>query len=144
MEKKRVVIDTGPVLQAALSPDAPAMHALRLLEKREIEVYLSYQLRSEYEDVLNRPEIRKKNPHLSPERVRALLEWLDERVKTETVVIRHVEFPADPDDEPVLNLAIEVAADYIVTRDERHLLALGRTQDWQLLYPHIRIVSTIR
>jgi len=47
---------------------------------------------------------------------------------------RYVEYPRDPNDEAILNLAIYVRADYLVARD-KDLLTLNRNRDFRLLYP---------
>jgi len=57
-----------------------------------------------------------------------------------TVLHRYVEYARDPDDEPVLNLAIHVKADYLVARD-KDLLDLDRDRDFRLIYPFLRIVT---
>jgi predicted nucleic acid-binding protein len=51
----------------------------------------------------------------------------------------YVAFERDPEDEMVLNLAIHLEADFIVSKD-RDLLDLSRTSGWQTAYPTIRII----
>jgi len=53
-----------------------------------------------------------------------------------------LQYPRDPDDEPILNLAIQEQVDYLVTRD-RDLLDLGRSVDFRLRYPFIRVVDPL-
>ena len=57
-----------------------------------------------------------------------------------TVLHRYVEYLRDPDDEPVLNLAIHVRADYLVVRD-KDLLELATDRDFRLLYSFLKIVT---
>src|SRR5712692_3611235 len=66
-DRSKVVFDTGPVLQAALSDMGPAFQALLLLDEEKIVVFTSPLVRSEYEDVLTRQSIREKNPVLTEE-----------------------------------------------------------------------------
>jgi len=84
--RKRIVFDTGVVLQAALSDAGPSFSALRLMGLELMVVVLSPQVREEYEDVLTRPAIRAKNPQLTEERAQAFLIRIDERTETVTVI----------------------------------------------------------
>lgn len=140
--RKKAVYDTGVVLQAALSDRGPSFHALRLLEEGRVIVVLSPQVRHEYEDVLTRPAIRRKHPFLTPERVQLLLDRIEARAEPVTVIRPYLQYPRDPKDEPILNLAIQEQADFIVTRD-RDLLDLDRSRDFRLLYPYLRIVDPL-
>lgn len=141
-DPKKVVPDTGSILQAALNPNGPASRGLRLLDTGEIVVFLSHQTRAEIEDILTRPAIREKYPRLGDGRAEAMLARLDAKARVVTVLRRYVEYPRDPDDEPVLNLAIEVQADYLVARDKA-LLDLDKSRDFRLMYPFLRIVDPV-
>lgn len=59
-----------------------------------------------------------------------------------TVTKSYIQFPRDPNDEPILNLAIQVKADYLVERD-RDLLDLGQSAYFRLLFPFIKIVDPL-
>lgn len=137
---KKVVFDTGIVLQATLSDLGPAFRAIQLLDVGLIAVFTSPPVRSEYEEVLTRSSIREKNPILTEERARAMLERLDAKAHEVTVLHRYVEYARDPDDDPILNLAIHVRADYLVARD-KDLLDLANDRDFRLIYPFLKIVS---
>jgi putative PIN family toxin of toxin-antitoxin system len=141
-DPRKVVPDTGFILQATLSPLGPASRLLWLVDSGEIMLYLSYQTREEIEDVLSRQAIREKYPRLDDGRVEAMLRRLDEKAQLVTVLRRFVEFPRDLDDEPVLNVAIHVQADYLVSRD-KDLLDLGRSRDFRMLYPFLRIIDPV-
>ncbi len=73
---------------------------------------------SEIRNVLSRPKILSKNPHLSDEYVEIFLT----RVLKKAVSIKSIspkfKYSRDPKDEKYLNLALEVEADYIVSRDK--------------------------
>ena len=142
MAKTKVVPDTGFILQATLNPSGPANAALLVLEMEEYEIYLSPQVREEIEDVLNRPAIRAKYPKLGDGRVEAMLQRLDVKSHLVTVIRTYMEFPRDPDDEPLLNVAIQEKADYILARD-KDLFDLGKSKDFRLLYPYLKIVDPV-
>ena len=134
------VFDTGIVLQAALSDRGPASVALQLMEESRIVVFISTQVREEYDAVLNRAAIRIKNPLLTNERVQEFLARIDAKTRVVTVIKSYIQFSRDPNDEPILNLAIQVKADYLVARDQ-DLLDLGQSADFRLLFPFVKIVD---
>lgn len=142
LPRKKAVYDTGVVLQAALSNRGPSFSALQLLEEGRVTVVLSPQVLYEYEDVLTRPDIRRKNPFLTPERVHFLLDRMEARAEPVTVIRPYLQYPRDPKDEPILNLAIQEQVDYLVTRD-KDLLDLDRSSDFRLLYPYLRVVDPL-
>jgi putative PIN family toxin of toxin-antitoxin system len=121
--KPVVIFDTGCVLQAAINPAGPAADAIDILDQDRITVYTSPRLRSEYEAILTRPAIRAKNLLMTDAQVEAGLARFDTKTAMVPNPPPYVNYPRDPDDEHVINLAIYVEADYIVTRD-KDLLAL--------------------
>jgi putative PIN family toxin of toxin-antitoxin system len=121
--KPIAVFDTGIMLQAAINPAGPAASALDQFDQEKVTVYLSPRLRSEWEDVLMRPSLRAKNPQITDAQVEAALQRFDARAIMVPNPPTYLVYPRDPDDEPVINLAIHVKASYLVTRD-RDLLDL--------------------
>ncbi len=92
---------------------------VELVEKGVIEAYTSSQILNELERVLAGPKFR-----LRREEVSSLVEYFIALMhvivpKSSTYVIRE-----DPSDNRILECALEVKADYIVT-DDKHLLRLG-------------------
>jgi putative PIN family toxin of toxin-antitoxin system len=138
----KIIYDAGVVLQATLHPSGPAGKALRLLERDEVMGFLSGRVREEYEDVLYRPSVRAKNAQLTDERAQAVLEWLDQEMTLIVHPTRVIEYPRDPKDEPVVNLALTVKADYLVTRD-KDLLDLHKSRDFRLLFPFLGVVDPV-
>lgn len=53
------VFDCNVYLQAAARGESIAAECLRMVEKGLVRLYLSEEILTEVEDVLNRPEIRK-------------------------------------------------------------------------------------
>lgn len=117
------VFDTGIVLQAALNPAGPAAAALEQFDRGLVTLYVSPRLRSEWEDVLTRPAVRARNPQLTDAQVEAALMRFDAHAVMVANPPSYILYPRDPNDEPVINLAIHVRARYLVTRD-RDLLDL--------------------
>ena len=77
-EKVKAVFDSGIVLQAALNPVGPAGQVFALLAAGEIEVYMRPLLRNEIEDILYRPDIRRKYPRLTDGRTEKMLRAIED------------------------------------------------------------------
>jgi putative PIN family toxin of toxin-antitoxin system len=129
-------------LQAATNDRSPAFACLLLVESNQVKLYLSPEILAEVRDVLTRPKVRRRFPHLMPERVDtfvqklATLGVLSTAVPDAGIVLR------DPDDLPYLNLAVAANADYIVSRD-KDLLDLMKDAGFVGSCPHLRIVDPV-
>jgi uncharacterized protein len=123
----RVVFDAMIFLQAVGSGRGPSFALLERLEGGDFQLFVSGETLDEVRDVLSRPSIRRKMPLLTDERVAALLDRVEHLATVLAQVSRRTALSRDPDDEPVLNLALEVDADYLVTRD-KDLLDLMREE----------------
>ncbi|MEP7341117.1 MAG: putative toxin-antitoxin system toxin component, PIN family [Acidobacteriota bacterium] len=114
----RVVFDCMIYLQATANENSPAAAALRLFDAGEIALYVSPAILSEIADVLNRPKVRQKNSRITDVNVEALLK----RLADKAVVLKNVpeafKYSRDPKDEPYINLAVAVGAQYLVSRDK--------------------------
>ena len=117
-DKPRVVFDCNVLLQAAAREKSTAAKCLNLAESGLIQLYVSREVLAEAEDVLNRPEIRAHFPDLSDEIVGAFLKRLQKLSVLIHPVPKKFSYPRDEDDEPYINLAVAVAADFIVSRDK--------------------------
>ena len=124
-ETPGVVFDCVILLQAAARQKSAAANCLDLAEKGLVQLFVSRETLVEIEDVLGRSEVRACFPDLSDEIAEAFLK----RLQTFATLIRNVperfSYPRDKDDEPYINLAIEVRARFLVTRD-KDLLDLMR------------------
>ena len=115
----------------------------RVIASKE-PLLLSSETLAELRSVLERPELRRKLPGITPERVAALLHHLAEMAFHVDPVRRHFQFPPDPKDEPYLNLAIEAPARSLLTRDKA-LLNLTESSDdcavrFKRLHPELQIL----
>ena len=122
------VLDTGVILQAALRPTGPAGRLLALLDKDLFTLHVSEEVIAEYEDVLARPSVRAKNPHLTAQLAAAIVERIRGRALLFSAPPDHFRYPRDPDDEHILNLAIETKAEYLVSRDKDLLDLMDENQ----------------
>ncbi len=143
--KYLVVFDTNTILQSLLSDKGPAAKCLAYFRRGEVDVAVSRETLKEARDVLSRSSLRDRYQQLTDEKVTALIEFLRYRGIYLREVTRWFEYPRDPKDEPFLNLAIEMKADYLVSRDN-DLLALRKWTDavgreFQRQYRFLKIVT---
>ena len=117
-EKPRAVFDCMVYLQAAAREESPAAACLRLAESRYIRLFISREIIREVENILSRDYIREHFKTLTDICVTAFLERLDKASEYMRIVPKHFDYQErDLKDEPYINLAIEVQADYLVSRD---------------------------
>ncbi|MGH9839792.1 MAG: putative toxin-antitoxin system toxin component, PIN family [Blastocatellia bacterium] len=116
-DKYVVVVDTNILLQSLLSGTGPAGKCLDYFRRGEIDISVSRDTLNEAKEVLSRSRLRIKYPQLTDEKVAHLTDFLLYRGTYLRSVKRRFEYPRDPQDEPFLNLAIEVEADYLISRD---------------------------
>ncbi|PYP88307.1 MAG: putative toxin-antitoxin system toxin component, PIN family [Blastocatellia bacterium AA13] len=106
-------------LQAAARDQSPAAACLRLAENRYIRLFISRDILREVQNVLSRGYVRARFQTLTDETVTAFLE----RLRNASEFIRAVPRPftyeeRDVKDEPYINLAVEVEAHYVLSRDK--------------------------
>ena len=116
--RPRVVFDCMIFLQATASESGPAAALLRLVDSNVLSLFVSREILDEVREVLSRSKLRKKNPDITGERVDALLTRVSDKAAIVDTVPQHFSYVRDPRDEKYINLAIEVEADYLVSRDQ--------------------------
>lgn len=113
----RAVFDCMIYVQGAARTRNPANACFELVESGAVELYLSQEILEEIEDFLTRAKLRKRFLTLSDEVVEAFL--ID--IKSKSEILEDVppvfQYLRDPKDEKYINLAVEVEADFIVSRD---------------------------
>lgn len=128
----RAVLDTNVLVSAVISTGRPYRIYTSWLEE-VFELVVSLPLLAELEEVLARPHISERVRWTSP-RVDELLTSLHNRavwVDPEQQITR---IDTDPDDNRVLEAAVEGRADYIVTGD-RHLRDLKEHEGTEIVTP---------
>src|ERR1700733_5010187 len=123
-----VVFDCNIFLQAISRTNGPAAEALRLVDQNVVTLHLSKGILRELRRTLAYPEIRQKNPHVTDDVVARFIDHLLFRGVLLRDVPHAFDFPRDPHDEPYIDLAAAIGADYLVTRD-RDLLSLADAHD---------------
>lgn len=124
----RVVLDCNTCIQAIAFENGPAAAALRLAESQGFELCISKATLAELRRVLTYDEVLAISPNLTPAVINAFLDRLTYRATLCRRVRRTFVYARDPKDEPYMNLAATVKADYLVTRDKDLLwLMTGHT-----------------
>lgn len=114
----RLVLDADVLVAAVRSREGASALWVRAALRREVQLLASVPLMLHYEAVLLRPEQRASSV-LSPLELDSLLDGL--AVVTTPVLISYLWRPVlrDPDDELVLETAINGQADMLLTFNER-------------------------
>src|SRR6266852_1016615 len=115
---KAYVLDTDVLVAAFRSDIGASRQVLEAARARRFELLLSVPLMLEYESVLTRPEHLAAR-RASVEDVSAVLDELASVGKRIALVIRARPMLPDPNDEMVLETAINGRADAIVTFNDR-------------------------
>lgn len=115
----RVVIDTNDYISALIGK-RHRMKLERVLLNRSIEVLADATLIGEITEVAYRGKFRK---YVSIDEVEAYLKMIQRRTKPVRVTSKVFVSP-DPDDNFLLELALDGKADYLVTGDKSDLLVL--------------------
>ena len=115
---KRVVLDTSVIATALRSQTGASFALLRAVEYGRLKILATPSLFLEYEDVLKRPEQRQVSG-LTLEAVDELLGELAALIEPVEVHLLWRPQLRDPDDEMVLEAAINGRADALVTYNIR-------------------------
>lgn len=115
----RVVVDTSVLITALRSGAGAAAEVIRLVLRGELVALMDYKLVCEYRDVA----LRAEQLHMSGKsraETMAILDALEAIADPVLVAFRYRPLSVDPDDDMVLDVAINGDADVIVTNNTRH------------------------
>jgi uncharacterized protein len=112
----RAVVDTNVWVSAFLNTTGFPAQVLKAYAEGRFTLVMSEPLLEELADVLSRPRIARRHGR-PPERVAALVDALRERAAL-VPVTGMVRVCRDPDDDVVIETAIEGRADALVSRDD--------------------------
>jgi putative PIN family toxin of toxin-antitoxin system len=114
----RAVIDTNVFLGSLWSTQGAAFEIFQQLRRGRWQLVLSNHLLFEYEEVGKRYAVEMG---LTPADVDDVLDAISPGAEEHLLKPDWTPRLPDPDDEPLLQLAVEAKADCIVTRNIRHL-----------------------
>jgi len=125
----KAVLDTNVVLSAHLNLEGPSKVILDLVFARFFRCFVSNPLLEEYEEVLKRPRFGRDAREIA----RSLR--LMRNAAILVVPRKKLEITRDPDDNKVLECALEARVDYVVT---------GNIRDFPERFQDIRIIPPRR
>ena len=129
---RRITVDTNVLVSATFWKGA-SHRIMELVEDKEISLVLSPAIIEEYAEVLEYEEIqekiKKKNleMRMTVQKIVAMSIIVEPTEKIKVVV-------DDPDDDMVIECAIEGNVDYIISQD-KHLLKLGKFRNIPIYTP---------
>ena len=125
----KAVLDTNVVLSAHLNLHGPSQVIYDLVFSKVFRCFVSAALLEEYEDVLRRPQFGVD--------ARQIARSLRDLRKAAVLVVpaKRLNVTVDPDDNKVLECALEARADYLVT---------GNLRDYPAQFQDIRIIPPRR
>jgi predicted nucleic acid-binding protein len=111
-------------------------------------LFLSDAVLAEVREVPLRPELTRRYRHLTPERVAAFVADVQASAVHVGIPSKAFPLPRDPDDEPFIDLAVAVGAQYLVTWNARHLTYLmtedaAEAKEFRQRFPTLRILSPV-
>ncbi len=128
MKRPRLVLDTNVLISALVFGGVPR-EILYLIIAGEVDCFISIPILEELHAVLQRPKFG-----LSAEQAQSIIEELSDLcdIVAPSVSVRAVK--EDPDDDRILECALQAKADVIVSGDT-HLLALATYGGTRILNP---------
>ena len=143
--RPRAVFDCNVFVQAIGNADGPAGKSLALLHSNQIDLFISRAVLREIRSVLYYPSVRKKLLNLTDLRVEQFVRQLQFRAAIVHPVRHRFNYPRAHQDEPYLDLAAQVKAHYLVSRDKDLLSLMSGHSDIAKRFrqncPGIRIVK---
>jgi len=130
----RIVLDTASFVTAIRSSDGAAGAVLRMIFSRQLVPLMDLKLGLEYRDVALRSEHLKVSRFNSTE-VLELIEAIEAFAEPVEVVMKERPLSPDPNDDLVLDIALNGRADALVTNNTRHFAAAGRRFGIAVLTP---------
>jgi putative PIN family toxin of toxin-antitoxin system len=118
--RPKIILDTSVLIAALRSGSGAAAAVVIKILRLEVRMLLSYALVCEYRDVAVRPE-QLTYCSRSADEVENLIAELEELAEPLPFSERHRPMSVDPDDDLVLEAAINGKVDVIVTHNIRHL-----------------------
>lgn len=129
----KVVIDTNVLISGLISSSSPPSQIIDLWISSKFTVYVSSEIIEEYLSVILRPKFRSLGT--AKERYALVSELVGvDNTKVVTPDLRLNVITDDPDDNIILECAVEAGADVIISGDE-HLLSLSNYEGILILNP---------
>jgi putative PIN family toxin of toxin-antitoxin system len=124
----RIVLDTNILISATMWDNSVSNKLLRILAEKDIEFFTSYDILEEYRKVLRRDfKYEEESINKIILELLSYIQVIEPQRKIEIV-------KGDPDDNKIIECALESGSDYILTYD-KHLLTLEEFEEIKILKP---------
>jgi hypothetical protein len=127
----RVVLDTGILIAALITADTPPDQFYQAWRKKRFMLITSAWQLEEFRRASRYERVKK---FLKPTEAGNLVNGL-KRHATVLAELPEVDLSRDPQDNPVIAMAVAGQADYLVTGDRRGLLSLKRAGNTRIVTP---------
>ena len=117
----QVILDTNIIYSAVRSNRGASYKLLMMLPSEAFEINVSTPLVLEYEEILKRPD---KNITLSHEKIDDILDYICSIANKRRIPFSWRPLSTDPDDDFLLELAVECDCDLIVTYNVRDFYSI--------------------
>lgn len=119
------MLDTACLVTAVRSSSGAAGEVLRRIFKKQVELLMDLKISLEYRDVALRPKHLMVSA-LDQSEVLELIEALEAFATPVEIVIKTRPLSSDPNDDMVLDLAMNGGADALVTYNTKHFSGPGK------------------
>jgi putative PIN family toxin of toxin-antitoxin system len=124
----RIILDTNIVVRGFINSYSESGRILRACERRVVVPVLSRPVLAEYRAVLSDPELIGRYPELGRPEIKLALERLVYVADVVKKVSQRFDYPRDPDDAMLIELALAGDATHLITTD-RDLLTLPKARN---------------
>jgi len=139
----RIVLDTACLVTAVRSSDGAAGEVLRKVFRKELVLLMDLKLGLEYRDVALRPEHLLASS-LNEHEVLELIEALEAFAEPVEVLLKVRPQSSDPNDDMVLDLAINGRAEALVTYNTKHFLKPGKRSGIAIITPALLLQEMLK
>ena len=115
---------------------------LRLVLSEDLTILMDYKIAAEYRDVALRPEHLAASRQTS-RKVLTLIEVLEELAEPIQVSIKPRPLSSDPNDDMILDVAINGRADALITQNAKHFKTSGKRYGIHVLSP-VELLTALR
>jgi putative PIN family toxin of toxin-antitoxin system len=130
----KIVLDTASFVAAVRSSGGAAGEVLRMIFREEVVALMDFKLGLEYREVALRPEHVNASA-LNRGEILELIEALEAFSEPVEVLIKNRPLTSDPDDDMVMDVAINGVAEALVTGNTKHFASAGKRFGIPVLSP---------
>jgi putative PIN family toxin of toxin-antitoxin system len=118
----RIVLDTGILIAALITVDTPPDLIYKAWKRKRFDLFTSEWQLEEFRRVSRYPKLK---PYIKPVEAGQMINSIRFSAQVYST-LPEIDLCRDPDDNPILAIALESKADYLVTGDKRDLLSMQR------------------